>query len=174
MSSPALISPFPDGRRCPLGSPEACMPPPGPNAWGQGEGRPLSCTVYRDPWCRLCVWGAAPPSLTAPGCCLIAPEKKAYFCLESPEAADFSVSKRFQGHSGECGLVWSALSRPQLDSKGGGSLGFLRGQACSPKIKSLQRNVFIFMDAGRVQCFIKGMRDSKASFRKFPSSWMEI
>lgn len=63
---------------------------------------------------------------------------------------------------------------PGLDLKGGGSLGFLRGQACSPEIKSLQKNVLIFMDAGRGQCFIKGTRDSKASFRKFPSSRLEI
>lgn len=61
---------------------------------------------------------------------------------------------------------------PGLDRKGGGSLGFLRGQARSPEIKSLHKNVFIFMDAGRALRFIKGTRDSKARFRKFPSSWM--
>jgi hypothetical protein len=36
----------------------------------------------------------------APGCCLITHEKKAYFWLETPEAADFSVSKQFQGIRG--------------------------------------------------------------------------
>lgn len=53
-------------------------------------------------------------------------------------------------------------------------MGFLRSQACSPDINPLGRNVFIFMDAGRGRCFIKGARDSKGSCRKCPLSWREI
>lgn len=41
---------------------------------------------------------AGPTPVPAAGYCLIAHEKKAYFWLETPEAADFSVSKQFQGH----------------------------------------------------------------------------
>lgn len=35
---------------------------------------------------------------------MIAHEKKAYFCLEIPEAADFGVSNQSQGHEGNAGL----------------------------------------------------------------------
>lgn len=59
------------------------------------RGGPLHCTVCRDPvGLRAC----SPPPFSAPGCCLIAHEKKAYLWLESPEAADFGVSKRFRRH----------------------------------------------------------------------------
>lgn len=45
-----------------------------------------------------------PPCLPAPGSFVIAHEKKAYFCLEIPEAADFCVSSQSQGHQGNAGL----------------------------------------------------------------------
>lgn len=44
------------------------------------------------------------PCLPAPGCFVIAYEKKAYFWLEIPEAADFGVSNQSQGHQGNAGL----------------------------------------------------------------------
>lgn len=44
------------------------------------------------------------PRLPAPGCFVIAHEKKAYFWLGIPEAADFGVSNQSQGHQGNAGL----------------------------------------------------------------------
>lgn len=42
--------------------------------------------------------------LPAPGSFVIAHEKKAYFCLEIPEAAGFGVSNQSQGRQGNAGL----------------------------------------------------------------------
>lgn len=44
------------------------------------------------------------PHLPAPGCFMIAHEKKAYFWLEIPEAADFGMRNQSQGHQGNAGL----------------------------------------------------------------------
>lgn len=48
--------------------------------------------------------GMQAPRLPAPGCFVTAHEKKAYFCLEIPEAADFRVSNQSQGRQGNAGL----------------------------------------------------------------------
>lgn len=65
---------------------------------GQREGRPVGSNIYRDQP------GMQTPRLPASGCFVIAHEKKAYFWLEIPEAADFGVSNQSQGHQGNVGL----------------------------------------------------------------------
>ena len=142
---------------CPRAAVPGLGASPQPPCLGAGTGgAPCVSCLQRPSWASRC----PPLPLSALGYCLIAPERKAYLWRETPEAADFGVSKQFQGIKGNTGLS-AAPKAAGLDQRGRGSLGFLRGQARSPQIKSLWRNVFIFMDAGGIRCFVNGMGAAK-------------
>lgn len=111
-------------------------------AWGQGQGAPL----------RPCLQSpsghASVPRPFCPSCCLITREKKAYVWLESPEAADSGVSEQIQSMEGNAGPSGARRAAQRRGERGAWAFW---GPGMQPQIRPWGKNVFIFMDAGRVQ-----------------------